>query len=219
MALADLSDRSSVTAETDSSSTRADGGCSQTGHACTFLQPTLSDGDNLWCRHLFLARCVIKRHPLNPAHDRVIHFPSILRSSAHGDRSAPGAKKQLRLFIFSPHCLPSWLHTYFPPISLFQLHAPSNLSEEVEKSLRKKTKTPHAAFFFHRFKFALSGNTLTQMCMWRTKGWILIIYTRLNSTCVQKGHECDLWEITVMDMFTLYHSAIKTIDRKQQQWK
>lgn len=74
---ADLSDRSSVIAEPDSNSTRADGRSGQAAHARAFLQPTLSDGDNLWCGHLFLSRCVIKWHPLNPAHNRMTHFPSI----------------------------------------------------------------------------------------------------------------------------------------------
>lgn len=74
---ADLSDRSGVIVEPDSNSTWADGRSGQAAHARTFLQPTLSDGDNLWCGHLFLSRCVIKRHPLNPVHDRMIHFPSI----------------------------------------------------------------------------------------------------------------------------------------------
>lgn len=118
------------------------------------------------------------------------------------------------LIVFRADFIP----TFLPSVSSSCTHL-ATFQKKLRNRWEKKPKHHMLLFFFHRFKFALSGNTLTQMCMWRTKGWILIIYTRLNSTCVQKGHECDLWEITVMDMFTLYHSAIKTIDRKQQQWK
>lgn len=84
----------------------------------------------------FLVRCVIKRHPLNPARGRVTHFPSFPRPALAGiARHLAPKNSSDRSFLSLLSSEPTYyrlsqIHTYFPPINVFQLHTPCHHPSE-----------------------------------------------------------------------------------------